>query len=159
MDVDINAIEACTVIPEYMTAEEISHAMQHYDHLNALMMYVIHGWPSTGVEVKEDVQPYWPFRDNKVVIDRITMKGKRNMIPVFLHKWALQQLHVNHMILEKIRISAHNSICWVNINHDIEDAVKNCPVLIYRWHNLRIRWPIMKYQERCGELLVQTFSP
>ena len=41
-----------------------------------LLEYVFNGWPSRKAEV-QDLQPYWSFRDEILIIDRITMKGRR----------------------------------------------------------------------------------
>ena len=54
------------------------------------------------------------------------MKGKHIIIPEVLKQQALDQLHVNHMCIEKTKLLGHKSIYWVNINNDIENHVKNC---------------------------------
>ena len=76
MGLNINAIEVSTDMPECMEVEAIRHAMQDYSHLSALITYMIHGWPSTRAEVKEELKPYWPFRNDITVIDRITGKDE-----------------------------------------------------------------------------------
>ena len=43
MNLDINAVQTCTHIPECMMVEEIGHAMQVDEHLNALTACVING--------------------------------------------------------------------------------------------------------------------
>ena len=45
------------------------------EHIGLLSNYVLHVWPSTKLEVKNEVQPYWSFRDEIVVIDGIDRKG------------------------------------------------------------------------------------
>ena len=42
-------------------SKEIRHAIQAHDNLNALTVYTINGWLSTRSEVKDEIQPYWPF--------------------------------------------------------------------------------------------------
>ena len=71
------------------------------DHLNALAGYVINGWPSTTVEVKEEIVLPCPFHDNMTVIDGTLTKGRRTVIPATLQQRALEQLHVNYMDIEK----------------------------------------------------------
>ena len=82
-----------------------------------------HGWPSFQDEVQKDLQPYWTFRDEIAIIDSIAVKGRRIIIPVVLQDKA-QQLHLNHMDIEKTRLLACESICWINMNADIEVTVK-----------------------------------
>ena len=52
------------------------------------------------------------------------MKGRCIIIPERLKQQALDQLHVNHMGMEKTKLLACNSVYWVNINNDIENHVK-----------------------------------
>ena len=61
MNLNINAIEICTDIPECMMAEDLGLATLADDHLNALIVYMINGCPSTTVKVKEERQTYCPF--------------------------------------------------------------------------------------------------
>ena len=84
-----------------MRTEEIRYAAVHDDHIDVLSTYVMYGWPSTRAEVIKEVQPYWSFRDELAVIDGITMKGIKIIMLAFLEKWGLDQLHVNHMFIEK----------------------------------------------------------
>ena len=45
------------------------------------------------------------------------------MIPFLLLKGILQQLHSNHMDIEKMSFLACASVYWMNINTDIENTV------------------------------------
>ena len=55
------------------------------------------------------------------------MKG-RIIILTSLQKRALDQLHINYMGKEKARLLVCESIYGIDINADIENAIKNCPV-------------------------------
>ena len=70
---------------------------------------------------------YWPIRSKLAIIDGITMKGKRIRIPFPLQKQILQQLHSNHMSIEKIRLLVCESVYLVDINVKIKNTVKQCP--------------------------------
>ena len=59
------------------------------------------------------------------VIDGIIMKGSHVIISEILKTQVLDQLHINHMGIEK-KLLAHESIYWVNINDDIENFIKSC---------------------------------
>ena len=59
-----------------MTAEEIRLATLYDEHLGILSEYVLCIWPSTKVKMQKDLQPYWSFMDEIVIIDAITMKGR-----------------------------------------------------------------------------------
>ena len=118
MNITINVIESCTDISDCMRAEEIRFATTDDKHLNMLSEYVLHGWPSVRAEVQKDLQMCWSFRNKTAIVHRFTMKGK--MI-------TLNQLHMNHMGKEETRLLACKSICWINMNADTQNTVKNCP--------------------------------
>ena len=60
-----------------MTAEEITTATLDYEHLDILAKLVVCGWPLTEAEVQMELQPYWSFRNEIAIIDRMTIKGRR----------------------------------------------------------------------------------
>ena len=59
---------------------------------------------------EHSMRHYWPIRSKLTVIDGITMKGKRIIHPFLTQKQTLQQLHSNHMDMEKKRLLAHESV-------------------------------------------------
>ena len=61
-------------------------------------------WPSKRNNVKQYLQLYWTFRDELVMVNGIGMKGKGLFIPVKLQPHTLEQVHINHMVIEKTRL-------------------------------------------------------
>ena len=53
-----------------------------------------------------------------------------SIIPLVLQKKTLDQLHVNHMGIEKVRLLACKCIYRININTGIENTIKNCSVCL-----------------------------
>ena len=116
-----------------MMVGDIGCASIEDDHIGAILTCVIHEWLLTRAEVIKEVQHCRSFRDEVVVIDVIVMKGKRNIISTSQQKRALDQLHVNHISVEKLRILPHELIYYINIYMDTEDAIKfTLHVLIFR---------------------------
>ena len=68
----------------------------------------------------KDVQPYWSLRDEVILKDGIATKSRRSIMPMSLEKGALDQLHVNHINIERIVLLTS----YVNINADIEIVIK-----------------------------------
>ena len=98
-------------------------------HLQELKAYVIKGWPHQ----KEDIQKYWPIRHGFATIDSMAIKGKSVIIPSQLQMQTLRLLNSNHMGIEKTQLLACEPEHWVNMNADIENAVKQCfPCLEYQ---------------------------
>ena len=73
-----------------------------------------------------DIRPYLSYKDDLAVIDGIVMKGRCIIIPKVLKQQTQDQLHVNHMGIEKTKLLVFESIYWVNINNDTENYIKNC---------------------------------
>ena len=89
-----------------MTVEEIRHATEAGDHLDPLTAYGINGWPVTRAEIKDEIQPYWPFWGDIAFIDGIMMRGGRIIIAVSLQQRSLEQLHSNYIGIKKTRLLA-----------------------------------------------------
>ena len=56
--------------------------------------------------------------DETAAIDRIMMKGRRNITPASLQEKALDQLYVDHIDVQKTRLLA------LNTNADIQNVIK-----------------------------------
>ena len=69
-----------------MMAGEIRHATQADDYLNVPTVNVIHDWPSTRAEIKDVIQPYWPFHDDMTVVFGIEIKGRKVIGPASLQQ-------------------------------------------------------------------------
>ena len=65
------------------------------------------------------------------VIGRVIVKGKNAIIPEVLKTQALDQLHINHMGIEKTKLPACESIYWININDDMENFIKKLHYMSY----------------------------
>ena len=68
------------------------------------------------------------------MIDGVAMKGTQLIIPFSLQKNILDQLHSNHMGMEKRWLLARESVYWINMNADVQHVVKLCvKCLKYQW--------------------------
>ena len=105
---------------------ELQQASSQDDHLQQLKKFIIAGWPDTKDGLHVDIRPYWPYRDELMVIDGVILKGKHIVIPHSLRQQVLAQLHTNHMGIEKTKLLARDSLFWSNINADIEGYIKHC---------------------------------
>ena len=56
-------------------ADKIRNATLEGGNMCTLLKYMMHGWLSTRADVIKEVQPYWSFTDEVLVIARIMMKG------------------------------------------------------------------------------------
>ena len=126
MDIRIDAIQSVTDIPECVSISQIQQATAQDNHLQHLKGYIIAGWSSTKDETHNNLKPYWSYRDQLAVIDGAVMQGRCIIILTSLKQQVLDQLHTNHMGIEKTKLLTHESVYWVDINADIEKHIKNC---------------------------------
>ena len=77
-----------------------------------------------------DLRPYCSYRGELVVIDSIILKGRLIVIPNSLKQQVLNQLHINHMGIEKTKLLAHESVYWSSINADIKNYIKHCAMCL-----------------------------
>ena len=64
------------------------------------------------------------------VLDSIVMKGRIIISLTLLQERTLEQLNINHLGIEKTKITAKESIYWIKINTDIDNTIKNCPTCL-----------------------------
>ena len=101
MDIRVDAIQSMIDIPECMSISQIQQAMAWDGYLQWLENNIISGWPATKDQLHLDIRPYWSYKDDLAVSDGIVMKGSHIIIPVVLKQQVLDQLHVNHMGIQK----------------------------------------------------------
>ena len=101
MDIWVDAIQSATDVPECISVVEIQQASTQDSHLQKLKNLIIAGWPDTKDMLQMDLKAYWLYRDELVVIDGVILKGRCVIIPTNLRCQILEQLHTNHMGIEK----------------------------------------------------------
>ena len=67
---------------------------------------------------------YWSYKDDLAVIDGVVMKGRHIIVPQEMKQQVLDELHVNHMGMEKTKLLLCKSVYWVNINNDRKSCKK-----------------------------------
>ena len=113
-------------MPECLSMTELQHVSSHDNHLQKLKDFIITGWPHSKDEISEELKPYWSYRDELAVIDGIMLKVRCIIIPNSLRQQVLNQLHINHMGIEKTKLLMHKCVYWHSINADIEKYIKQC---------------------------------
>ena len=120
MGIRSDAIQSMTNVPDCMSISQIQQATMQDGHLQRLKYNITLGWPTTKDQLHLDIKPYWSYKDDLAVIDGIVMKGRYIIIPK-VQQQALDQLHINHMGIDKTKQLVCKSVYWVNINSDIEN--------------------------------------
>ena len=125
MGIMVDAIRITTDIPVCVSISQIQQASAQDNNLQCLKNFIITGWPSTKDELHADLKPYWSYRDELAIIDGVMLKGRHIVIPTTLKQQVLDQLHTNHMGIEKTKLLACESVHWPSINADIEKYIKS----------------------------------
>ena len=105
---------------------ELQQALSQDNHPQKIKNIIIAGCLNNKDKIDEELKPYWSYRDELAVIDGIRLKGRQIIIPKCLRLQVVDQLHMNHMDIEKIKLLAHECVYWYNINADIEKYIKQC---------------------------------
>ena len=67
------------------------------EHQDILSEQVLHSWSSSKADAQKELQWYWSFRHEIMIIDGIVMKGRRIIILASLPDKALKQMYLNHI--------------------------------------------------------------
>ncbi len=74
---------------------------------------VMSGWPDGRKDCPAETQDYWNYLDEIGVYDGIILKAERIIIPKQLQRPILEQIYSGHQGLEKCRLRARDSVCWM----------------------------------------------
>ena len=125
MELLVDIIQTTTDMPECLSMTDLQQALSQDSHIQKLKHFIITGWPNSKDEISKELQSYWFYRDELAVIDGMVLKG-RHIITNSLKQQVLNQLHINHMGIEKTKLLAHECVYWHSINTDIEKYIKQC---------------------------------
>ncbi len=87
--------------------------------------YCQHGWPGKA-SVRQDVAPYWQWRDAITQNDELLMYAHRIIVPKTLQKETLTKIHTGHQGIERCRARAAMSVWWPGISQHIAQIVQQC---------------------------------
>ena len=96
--------------------------------LSALKEQTYIGWPSDIKGVPALIKPYWAFRDEISIDNRLIMKQHRIIIPKALQNEILLKLHASHQGTEKTKLRARSAFYWRDLNRDIDNVTKSCSI-------------------------------
>ena len=101
MELNNDAIQTTTSIPDCMTIHELPQAVSLDENLQCLKEHIIQSLPGNRAQIPQDMTTYWTFWDDMGVIDGVILKGRGIVIPEPLQRQALEQLYFDHMGVEK----------------------------------------------------------
>ena len=99
-------------------------AMQELRHV------ILQGWPGHRAEVPDAARPYFDFRDQMTVQDRLVFKGPVVVIPAALRSEMMAKCHATHIGIEGCLRRARESMYWPRMSSDLKDYISKCDVCL-----------------------------
>ena len=107
-------------LPVYQITQQLSarcdslnqliECMQVENELTLLKHIIKQGWPSSIKQVPPVLQPYWMFREELLVEDKLILKDTRIVIPDKKWEAILKLIHEGHLGLNKCKLHAKETI-------------------------------------------------
>ena len=98
-----------------------------------LYKVIQNGWPVNKYKLKRTVQPYFRYRQELTVYNKLILKDDRIFVPLSMRKLIKKDLHSGHMGIVKTKWTARDSVYWPGVDAEIDELVLNCELCqIYR---------------------------
>ncbi|XP_064642179.1 uncharacterized protein K02A2.6-like [Lineus longissimus] len=85
--------------------------------------FILSGWPK---RVDKQYQPYFYRRNELTLHEGCILWGARVIVPPQGHRQLLEELHLAHPGMVRMKKLARSYIWWPNLDEDIEQKVKDC---------------------------------
>lgn len=107
-----------------LTHVQIKKATRADPVLSKVLHFIKTGWSSC--ERGEDIKPWWRRRNELTVEAECILLGSRVVVPLILRRQVLQDLHIGHQGMAKMKALARNQVWWPELEQQIEQLVKSC---------------------------------
>lgn len=116
--------------------DEISRRFQPADSLkresakdpviSTVIRFTREGWPPRKSDESTEIQRFRQLSDSLAVINGCLTLGSRVVVPYNLRRHVLDQLHIGHFGMERMKQLARTSVYWPSIGNDIEVTCRSC---------------------------------
>ena len=113
--------KAWNVLP--LTAKDIAKATREDRVLGKLLRGIRTGEIS---KTDEDMKPFVSIFNDLYIENDIIFQGQRIIIPAKQQRRLLDELHLTHIGIVKMKEVARSYFLWLKINQEIENIGKNC---------------------------------
>ena len=106
-----------------VTADQLQTATRKDPVLGRVLRFTRYGWPDN---VSEVLKPYWHRRLELSLEGECVMWGLRVIVPKQLQSAVLEELHVSHPGIVRMKELSRSHVWWPHLDRDLETLSKNC---------------------------------
>ena len=106
-----------------MTADQVRRFTAKDPRLSRVLHFTKSGWPTT---VEKSLQAYFNKRQEITLEGGCLLWGIRVIVPEKLQKRVLDELHVDHLGIVRMKSKARSYVWWPGVDQDIERVVRSC---------------------------------
>jgi len=106
-----------------VTAEQVKRATANDTILSRVLQFTKNGWPAA---VDKSLQAYFNKRQEITVEGGCLLWGIRVIVPEKLQKRILDELHMDHLGIVRMKNKARSYVWWPGVDQDIEKVVRSC---------------------------------
>ena len=116
-------------LPDSVTWSEVDDAASTDEECVTLKKIIEDGFPQIRKDLPENMRSYWSMRNDLYIIDNVSFKGKKMLMPKTLRKRILEGLHAAHQGVNGMHANAKERFFWPGLSADItqrRDQCKRC---------------------------------
>ncbi|GFO04107.1 Pol polyprotein [Plakobranchus ocellatus] len=106
-----------------VSAADIAKETKKDQTLSKVLQFTLNGWPSHTEDTR--LKPYFQRKEEITVDAGVLQWGIRVIIPATFRKQLLNELHENHLGINKTKAIARSYVYWPNLDDDIEAMIKD----------------------------------
>ena len=84
------------------------------------------GWPENPKNINPNVKPYFTYRHDITIENRLLLKDHQIIIPKHMQRDILERIHESHLGVVKCKQIARDYVYWPGLAKQIEDRVSRC---------------------------------
>ena len=106
-----------------ISAADLMAATRSDPILSKVLRYLRKGWPE---QIPDALLPYWRKRNELTLEEDSILWGIRVVVPKKLRERVLDELHLSHPGVVRMKALARSHIWWPELDRHLEDRVKSC---------------------------------
>lgn len=109
-----------------ISSTQVARATSRDPLFSRVLRLITEGWPNKLCTADLDLWPFFNRKSELSVMSGVVMWGNRVVLPVSLQETVLQELHVGHLGMSKMKSVARSCVWWPGLDKDIEKTCRDC---------------------------------